>query len=140
MASSVSSLSSGSNPFAGPDMALIRDLNIANRVPVILDQTTASYSSWKRYFSLVFREFLLHSHVDGSVDSRLMVNDEEWMIIDATIIRWFYLTISSDLFHTVVADEDDSHAVWTKLNGLFTDNKLQRKVLLYGEFYGCHQL
>ena len=90
----ISSLSSGSNPFAGPDMALIRDLNIADRVPVILDQTTASYSSWKRYFSLVFREFLLHSHVDGSVDSRLMVNDEEWMIIDATIIRWFYLTIS----------------------------------------------
>jgi hypothetical protein len=69
-----------------------------------------------------------------------MVNDEEWMIIDATIIRWFYLTISTDLFHTVVADEDDARAVWTKLNGLFTDNKLQRKVLLHGEFYGCHQL
>jgi hypothetical protein len=140
MQSPASSLSSGSNPFAGPDMALIRDLNIADRVPVTLSQTTASYSPWKRYFSLVFREFLLHSHVDGSVDSRLMVNDEEWMIIDATIIRWFYLTISTDLFHTVVADEDDARAVWTKLNGLFTDNKLQRKVLLHGEFYGCHQL
>jgi hypothetical protein len=111
MQSPASSLSSGSNPFAGPDMALIRDLNIADRVPVTLSQTTASYSPWKRYFSLVFREFLLHSHVDGSVDSRLMVNDEEWMIIDATIIRWFYLTISTNLFHTVVADEDDARAV-----------------------------
>nr|XP_051229932.1 uncharacterized protein LOC127347824 [Lolium perenne] len=117
MRSPGSSFSSGSNPFAGPDMALIRDLNIADRVP-----------------------FLLHSHVDGSVDSKLMVNDEEWMIIDATIIRWFYLTISTDLFHTVVADEDDARAVRLKLNGLFTDNKLQRKVLLHGEFYGCHQL
>nr|XP_051220119.1 uncharacterized protein LOC127337206 [Lolium perenne] len=131
MQSPGSSLSSGSNPFAGPDMALIRDLNIADRVPVTLSQTSASYSPWKRYFSLVFREFLLHSHVDGSVDSKLMVNDEEWMIIDATIIRWFYLTISTDLFHTVVADEDDARAVWLKLNGLFTDNKLQRKVLLH---------
>ncbi|KAM0826009.1 hypothetical protein ACQ4PT_069161 [Festuca glaucescens] len=140
MHSLASSISSGSNPFAGRDMALIRDLNIADRVPVTVDQTTASYSSWKWYFSLVFREFLLHSHIDGSVDSRLMVNDEEWMIIDATIIRWFYLTISTDLFHTVVADEDNARAVWTKLNGLFTDNKLQRKVLLHGEFYGCHQL
>nr|XP_051207148.1 uncharacterized protein LOC127322772 [Lolium perenne] len=121
-------------------MALIRDLNIADRVPVTLGRTSASYSPWKRYFSLVFREFLLHSHVDGSVDSKLMVNDEEWMIIDATIIRWFYLTISTDLFHTVVADEDDARAVRLKLNGLFTDNKLQRKVLLHGEFYGCHQL
>ncbi|XP_071677302.1 uncharacterized protein [Lolium perenne] len=140
MQSPGSTLSSGSNPFVGPDMALIRDLNIADRVLVTLSQTSASYSPWKRYFSLVFHEFLLHSHVDGSVDSRLMVNDEEWMIIDATIIRWFYLTISTDLFHTVVADEDDARAVWVKLNGLFTDNKLQRKVLLHGEFYGCHQL
>ncbi|XP_073363403.1 uncharacterized protein [Aegilops tauschii subsp. strangulata] len=69
-----------------------------------------------------------------------MIHDEEWMILDATIIRWFYLTISTDLFHTVVDDDDDAYAVWTKLNGLFTDNKLQRKVLLHGEFYGCQQL
>ena len=39
----------------------------------------------------------------------------------------------------MVNDEDDAHAVWTKLNGLFTDNRLQRK-LVYGEFYGCEQL
>ena len=108
MASPVSSVSSGSNPFAGPDVALVRDLNIFERVPVILDQSTASYSAWRRYFSLVFREYLLHGHVDGTVDSRLMVNDEDWMILDATIIRWFYLTVSKDLFYTVVDDDDDA--------------------------------
>ncbi|XP_020180448.1 uncharacterized protein [Aegilops tauschii subsp. strangulata] len=126
--------------FAGPDVTLVRDLNIHKRVPVKLDQSTASYSAWKRYFSLVFREYLLHGHVDGTVDSALMIHDEEWMILDTTIIRWFYLTISTDLFHTLVDDNDDAYAVWTKLNDLFTDNKLQRKVLLYGEFYGCQQL
>ena len=135
-----SSSSTVSNPFAGPDVTLVRDLNIHERVLVKLDQNTASYTAWKRYFSLVFREYLLHGHVDGTVDSALMINDAESMILDATIIRWFYLTISSDLFHTVVDDEDDAYAVWTKLNGLFTDNRLQRKVLLYGEFYGCQQL
>ncbi|XP_020151479.1 uncharacterized protein [Aegilops tauschii subsp. strangulata] len=131
-----SSSSTVSNPFAGPDVTLVRDLNIHERVPVKLDQNTASYSAWKRYFSLVFREYLLHGHMDGTVDSALMINDEEWMILDATIIRWFYLTISSDLFHTVMDNDDDAYAVWTKLNGLFTDNRLQRKVLLHGEFYG----
>ncbi|KAM3206093.1 hypothetical protein ACQJBY_061648 [Aegilops geniculata] len=135
-----SSSSTVSNPFAGPDVTLVRDLNIHERVPVKLDQNTASYSAWKRYFSLLFREYLLHGHVDGTVDTALMINDEEWMILDATIIRWFYLTISSDLFHTMVKDDDDAYAVWTKLNGLFTDNRLQRKVLLHGEFYGCQQL
>ncbi|XP_020181795.1 uncharacterized protein [Aegilops tauschii subsp. strangulata] len=135
-----SSSSTVSNPFAGPDVTLVHNLNIHERVPVKLDQNTASYFAWKRYFSLVFREYLLHGHMDGTVDSALMINDEEWMILDATIIRWFFLTISSDLFHTVVDDDDDAYAVWTKLNGLFTDNRLQRKVLLHGEFYGCQQL
>ncbi|KAM3211688.1 hypothetical protein ACQJBY_065052 [Aegilops geniculata] len=68
-----------------------------------------------------------------------MENDEKWMTIDATLIRWFYTTISKDLFHTVVSAEDDAHAVWTKINGLFTDNALQRKVFLHGEFFGCQQ-
>ncbi|KAM3350420.1 hypothetical protein ACQJBY_022901 [Aegilops geniculata] len=69
-----------------------------------------------------------------------MLGDEEWMTIDATLIRWFYLTISRDLFHTVVTDGDDALAVWTKLNGLFTDNQLQRGVFLQQEFFGSHQL
>ena len=44
------------------------------------------------------------------------------------LIRWFFLTISKDLFHTVVGDGDDARAVWVKLNDHFTDNKLQRRV------------
>lgn len=99
MASPRSSISSDNNMFASPDVTLVRDLNIFDRVPVILDQSTGSYSAWKRYFSLVFHEYLLHGHIDGTVDLALMVNDEDWMILDATIICWFYLTISKDLFH-----------------------------------------
>ena len=62
------------------------------------------------------------------------------MSIDTTLIRWLYTTISKDLFHMVVSVDDDAHAIWTKLNGLFTDNALQRKVFLHGEFFGCQQL
>ena len=40
-----SSSSTVSNPFAGPDVTLVRDLNIHERVPVKLDHTTASYSA-----------------------------------------------------------------------------------------------
>ena len=46
------------------------------------------------------------------------------MAIDTTLIHWFYTTISKDLFHTVVSTEDNAHTVWSKLNSLFTDNKL----------------
>ncbi|XP_073362343.1 uncharacterized protein [Aegilops tauschii subsp. strangulata] len=128
------------NPFEGPDPVVIRDLNILARVPVVLDHLTSTYYAWKTYFSLVFREYNLRDHIDGSVDSRFMEDDEEWTSIDATLIRWFYTTILKDLFHTVVSADDDAHAVWTKLNGLFTDNALQRKVFLHGEFFGCQRL
>ncbi|XP_020192829.1 uncharacterized protein [Aegilops tauschii subsp. strangulata] len=110
MESPGSSFSTRTNPFASPEPVLIHDLNILGR-----------------------------DHIDGSMDYRFMVNDDEWMTIDATLIRWFYTTISKDLFHMVVSAEDDALAVWTKLNGLFIDNKHQRKVFLHGEFFGCQQ-
>ncbi|XP_073367955.1 uncharacterized protein [Aegilops tauschii subsp. strangulata] len=137
---SSTSSSTNNNPFAGPDPVLIRDPDIHPRVPVCLDYSTSTYYAWKTYFSLVFRKYHLHDHVDSSVDSSLMLGDDEWTTIDATLIRWFYLTISRDLFHTVVTDGDDTLAVWTKLNGLFTDNQLQRRVFLQQEFFGSHQL
>ncbi|XP_020155717.1 uncharacterized protein [Aegilops tauschii subsp. strangulata] len=65
--------------------------------------------------------------------------DEDWMMVDATIIRWVFLTVSKDIFHTVVRDGDDAYMVWTKIIGLFTDNKLQRIVFLQQEYFGCHQ-
>ena len=67
-------------------------------------------------------------HVDGTVDSHAMLDDAEWTTVYATIIRWFFTTISKDLFHTVVSAGDDARALWVKLNGLFTDNQLQRRV------------
>ena len=120
--------SSYSNPFAGPDPADIRDINIHERVLVVLDVTDSMYFAWKTYFSLLFHENNLVDHVDGTVDSCAMMDGAEWTAIDATIIRWFFTTISKDLFHTVVRADDDARAMWVKLNGLFTDNKLQRRV------------
>jgi hypothetical protein len=61
------------------------------------------------------------------------------MAIDATIIHWLFLTIAPDIFKTVVHDGDDARTVWTEINGLFTDNKLQRVVFLQQEFFGTLQ-
>nr|XP_040245784.1 WAS/WASL-interacting protein family member 1-like [Aegilops tauschii subsp. strangulata] len=102
-------------------------------------QADSFYYTWKTYFSLVFWEYHLIDHVDGTVDSSLVPEFHDWSIIDTTIIRWFFLTISPDLFQTAVQDGDDACVVWTKLNGLFTDNQLQRHVFLQQEFFGCHQ-
>ncbi|XP_073357857.1 uncharacterized protein [Aegilops tauschii subsp. strangulata] len=142
MASSHSSVSIPSNPFDGPappPVELVRDLDIFARVPIILDYANSTYYAWKTYFSLVFREYHLIDHVDGSVDTDLMFANDDWMTIDATINRWLYQTISKDLCHTIVCDTNDAQTVWAKLNGLFNDNALQRRVFLQQEFFGYHQ-
>ncbi|XP_073360411.1 uncharacterized protein [Aegilops tauschii subsp. strangulata] len=133
-----SNASTYSNPFP-VDPAEIRDINVHARVPVVLDASNSTYFTWKTYFTLLFRENNLVDHVDRTVDSRAMVDDAEWTAIDATIIRWFFTTISKDLVHTVVSAGDDARALWVKLNGLFTDNKLQHRVFLQQEFFDCHQ-
>lgn len=141
-----SSLSHRSNPFASsseagslPNPAYIRDVPIFDRVPIKLSHTEANFYAWKTYFKLLFREYNLRDHIDGTTDFLTMRRDEDWMAVDATIIRWLFLTVSKDIFHTVVRDGDDAYTVWTKIVGLFTDNKLQRIVFLQQEFFGCHQ-
>nr|XP_020162312.1 uncharacterized protein LOC109747700 [Aegilops tauschii subsp. strangulata] len=68
-----------------------------------------------------------------------MKSDPKWSAIESTLIRCFYLTISKDIFHTIIAEDDDACTVWNEINVLFTDNKLQLLVFLQQEFFECHQ-
>ncbi|XP_071674501.1 uncharacterized protein [Lolium perenne] len=129
-----------SNPFAdssNPDPGQLRAVAITDHVPVKLSTTAANYLAWKTYFYLLFREYNLRDHVDGTAD--LLACDADWLAIDATIIRWLFLTVSPDIFKTVVWEGDDARTVWGKINGLFTNNKLQRVVFLQQEFFGTPQ-
>ncbi|KAK1684485.1 hypothetical protein QYE76_045333 [Lolium multiflorum] len=129
-----------SNPFADssiPDPSQLRAVAINDHVPVKLSTTAANYLAWKTYFYLLFREYNLRDHIDGTAD--LLARDSDWLAIDATIIRWLFLTVSPDIFQTVVREGDDARTVWGKINGLFTNNKLQRVVFLQQEFFGTPQ-
>jgi hypothetical protein len=130
------------NPFgssfdgsAPPTPTVIRAVQIIDHVPVKLSIAEKNHYTWKTYFYLLFREYHLRDHVDGSVDL-LDHRDPDWLAIAATII---FLTISPDIFKTVVREGNDARTVWTKINGLFTDNKLQQIVFLQQEFFGTPQ-
>ncbi|KAK1679038.1 hypothetical protein QYE76_039886 [Lolium multiflorum] len=142
----MSSLSNASNPFASdasddfsfPNPATLREVHITDHIPVKLSFADKNHHAWRTYFYLLFREYNLRDHIDGSVDL-FARRDPDWLAIDATIICWLFLTISSDIFKMVVREGDDAHTVWTKINRLFTDNKLQRIVFLQQEFFGTPQ-
>ncbi|XP_051205338.1 uncharacterized protein [Lolium perenne] len=129
-----------SNPFAdssNPDPGQLRAVAIIDHVPVKLSTTAANYLAWKTYFYLLFREYNLRDHIDGTAD--LLACDSVWLAIDATIIRWLFLTVSPDIFKIVVREGDDARTVWGKINNLFTNNKLQRVVFLQQEFFSTPQ-
>jgi hypothetical protein len=135
-----SSRSGSSNPFAGPSVvAVIRNVPILERVPIKLSHTVANFFAWQMYFGLHFGEYDLLDHIDGTVDLLAMPHDPDWSTIDAAIIRWFFQTISTNIFHTIVHDGDTASDVWKKITDLFTDNKIQRITFLQQEFFGLHQ-
>ncbi|KAK1678392.1 hypothetical protein QYE76_039240 [Lolium multiflorum] len=131
--------SSPSSASIAPTPALIRDVPITTYVPIKLSRADNNFHPWKTYFYLLFREYNLRDHIDDTTDLLSMQRDNDWMAIDATITRWLFLTIAPDIFKTVVRDGDDARTVWTKIHGLFTDNKLQRVVFLQQEFFGTPQ-
>jgi hypothetical protein len=108
-------------------------------VPIKFSHTAANFFAWKMYFGLLFREYDLLDHIDGTVDLLAMPHDPDWSTIDATIIRWFFQTVSTDIFHTVVRDGDTMCDVWKKITGLFTNNKIQRITFLQQELFCLHQ-
>nr|XP_051207018.1 uncharacterized protein LOC127322100 [Lolium perenne] len=111
----MSSVSNTSNPFASsspssdlpiPNPAHLRAVPITDHIPVKLSLTEPNYHAWKTYYFLLFREYNLRDHVDGTAD--LLSRDTDWMAIDATIIRWLFLTVSPDIVKTVVREGDDA--------------------------------
>ena len=87
--------------FAGATFTFDRlnNLHIKDNIPVVLDLDSPSYNAWRTYFALLFRSFRLIEHVDGSVDIRDMKDDDEWLAVDACIVKWLFLTISRSLQH-----------------------------------------
>ncbi|KAE8815288.1 hypothetical protein D1007_07424 [Hordeum vulgare] len=131
--------SSGSSASSAPDPAYNRDVPIEYRMPITLSHTEADFYAWTSYFNLLFREYNLRDHIDNISNFLTISRDTDWMAIDATIIRWIFLIVSKDTFHTIVRDGEDASTMWNKIVGLFTDNKLQRIVFLQQEFFCSHQ-
>jgi hypothetical protein len=81
----MSSVSATSNPFASspssdstsPTAAQLHDIPIADHVPIKLSRNNNNYHPWKTYFYLLFREYNLRDHIDGTADLLSMKRDSD---------------------------------------------------------------
>jgi hypothetical protein len=114
-------------------------LNIHSHVPVVLSADDDNFRQWRSYFDLTFKKFGLVNHIDGTVDAAAMLEDPEWLQIDACIVSWLYTTVSKEIWNDVYKPRINAHAAWTAITGQFLDNSLQCAVYAQQEFHSLFQ-
>jgi hypothetical protein len=65
--------------------------------------------------------------------------DAERWLLDHTVINWIYNTMSKNVFDIVYRPRASAYSIWSDIEGLFRDNKLQRVVLFEAEFRNLEQ-
>jgi hypothetical protein len=152
MLSSHSSLNGDvSNPFADAagsgnpaaarpvSAATIQAINIRHHVSETLNFEESNFSTWQTFFNITFRKLGITDHINGRVDAQMMLHDVEWTQIDQCIVSWLYTTVSRPILHIIIQPSDTAEHVWTAINNLFLDNRLQRAVFAKREFHDLRQ-
>ncbi|CAM0954908.1 unnamed protein product [Alopecurus aequalis] len=106
--------------------------SIKGHVPVELALDTGVHRQWRTFFRAALRKYALLDHVDvpAPIDPT-----PEWSLLDATVVSWLYGSVSLGLLDAVMTPGDDPLAVelWTSINGLFNDHKINRQLHLSTE-------
>ena len=95
------------------------------------------YSTWAELFQINARSIRVIHHILPSSTTKTPSTDEEkeeWAIVDATVLKWIYSTISEDLLNTILEPDSTAQGAWERLRDIFQDNKSSRAVTLEQEF------
>jgi hypothetical protein len=106
--------------------------SIKGHVPVELALDTGVHRQWRTFFRATLRKYALLDHVDAPAPSD---PTPEWALLDATVVSWLYGSVSLGLLDAVMTPGEDPLAVelWTSINGLFNDHKINRQLHLSTE-------
>ena len=111
--------------------------NIKHIIPITLDMESVQYSTWAELFKIHARSNRVIHHIIPTDKTKIPSTDAEkddWSTIDATVLKWIYGTISTDLLNTILEPDSTAQAAWERLRDIFQDNKTSRAVTLEQEF------
>nr|XP_020198388.1 uncharacterized protein LOC109784203 [Aegilops tauschii subsp. strangulata] len=106
--------------------------SIKGHVPVELTLDTGVHRQWRTFFHAACRKYALLDHLDLDAPD---APNPEWSLLDATVVSWFYGSVSLSILDAVMTPGDDPLAVdlWNNINGLFNDHKINRQLHLTAE-------
>jgi len=114
-------------------------LNIRSHVPVVLNSDEGNFRQWRSFIELTIKKFRLLDHIDGTVDAAAMIDDAEWLQVDACVVSWLYTTVCKEIWNDVNCPNATAFSVWNAIIGQFLDNSLQRAVYAQQEFHSLFQ-
>ncbi|XP_071740230.1 uncharacterized protein [Rutidosis leptorrhynchoides] len=107
--------------------------SISHIIPVKLDLSKLNYSHWKCLFTTHCAGFEVSKFILSTSTAEEQTTPE-WLKADAVVSTWIYNTIFEPLLERLLNSEPaTSHAAWTFLENLFTDNKLAKTMELNAE-------
>ncbi|XP_010674651.2 uncharacterized protein LOC104890759 [Beta vulgaris subsp. vulgaris] len=136
-----SSTESSVTSSSSPSLSSLSSSNIKHNVPIVLDMKNVQYSTWAELFKIHARSNRVIHHLIPDSKTKAPVTDDEkeaWSIIDATVLKWIYGTISVDLLNTILEPDPTAQEAWERLRDIFLDNKSSRAVTLEQEFSNTH--
>jgi hypothetical protein len=89
------------------------------------------------FFDSALGKFSLNDHVSASTP--VIECDTDWYKVDQCIVNWIYTTCSPEVLQIVRQRTTDAFTLWTLINNLYHDNKLQRAVFCEAEFPNLYQ-
>ena len=119
----------------------VNSTNIKHILPITLDMETVQYSTWAELFKVHARSSRVIHHIIPPKTPLVLSTDaekEEWSMVDATVLKWIYGTISEDLLNTILEPDSTAQVAWERLRDIFQDNKSSRAVTLEQEFSNTH--
>ncbi|GAA0165854.1 hypothetical protein LIER_21148 [Lithospermum erythrorhizon] len=109
--------------------------NIHTHVPVTLELENVMYSTWAELFKIYCRSSKVIHHILPSTCSETPDSyNEDWDTLDAIVLKWIYVTISTDLLDTIIERDLTAMDAWNRLQDIFQDNQSSRAITLEQDF------
>ncbi|KAM0826007.1 hypothetical protein ACQ4PT_069166 [Festuca glaucescens] len=112
-------------------------INIHSRVRVTLDLQGHNYSLWRMFMELVIDLYGLRAHISPTFDNH--DGDDDWRIINLTILSWLYGTMTLELVGMIAKPGATAYAMWASIEALFLHNRRARQVYLSAELLDQRQ-
>jgi hypothetical protein len=104
---------------------------IKSLIPVTLDLKTSNFTKWRNVLQVSVTQYALSDHLTMAIP---LVDDDDWLCLDATILRWSYRSIAPDITNMLMTNSHSAFSTLASITALFRDNQQARASYLGQKF------